>query len=346
MRSGTRSAWGFGVLVATLAAGFVGLGPGAQAAPGRPAEASTGCVDVASGAPVGGGGPSRATVVVDTGTGAVWSACISFRGEISGVEALERADAVIADLDPVYDQYVGLGRAVCRLRGVGSDPPDCLGKSPSYWSYSHNGRVASVGAGAVTVRDGDVQGWRYGSGGTPRSATVGSRATSAAPATTTTTRPPATTTAVPATTVPAPGGGGLVGRPGGPTTTVPAGAVPTSAPAVDPEAGEDPASATTQPGDADPTSTTVASPPEESADAEAPAGDGDAAVAAPGSSSGGSSGASGSGTAGGGASGASSSGAGSALGFAAALALVGGAAVLVRRRRLTTTGGGPAAISS
>ena len=38
-------------------------------------------------------GISRATVVVDTGSGPVWSACISFDGTISGTKALELAGA-------------------------------------------------------------------------------------------------------------------------------------------------------------------------------------------------------------------------------------------------------------
>ena len=136
------------------AAALVAVGPGAassSAAPARPAAATTGCTGV-DGSPAGSGGPNRATVVVDTGSGPVWSACVSFAGSISGIEALARAEEVITDLDPQFDQYAGIGRAVCRLRGIGTDPPDCLGKSVDYWSYSHNGRVASVGAGAVTVR--------------------------------------------------------------------------------------------------------------------------------------------------------------------------------------------------
>src|SRR5689334_15751186 len=99
-----------------LLVGAIGLA--AFAGPSSPADAATsGCVTV-GGAPAGGAGPNRATVVVDTGSGAVWSACISFSGQISGIEALERADAVITDLNPVFDQYAGIGKAVCRLRGV------------------------------------------------------------------------------------------------------------------------------------------------------------------------------------------------------------------------------------
>jgi hypothetical protein len=173
------------------------------APPGTPAaSAATGSCQTVSGAPAATGGPQRATVVVDTGSGAVWSACISFSGSISGVDALELAKAQIPGLAPVYDIYAGQGRAVCRLRGVGNDPPDCLGKSVEYWGYFHNGRYSSAGAGAVTVRDGDVEGWRWGSSGaTPRGATDGYRAAAYVappPTAAPTTRPPAPpTTAAP-----------------------------------------------------------------------------------------------------------------------------------------------------
>jgi hypothetical protein len=310
------------------AAGLVGVASPAGAA-------TTGCVTV-DGAPAAGGGPNRATVVVDTGSGPVWSACISFSGEISGIEALERADEIITDLDPVYDVYTGLGKAVCRLRSIGSDPPDGLGKTTSYWSFSHNGRVAPVGAGAVTVRDGDVQGWRYGTGGTPRAATAGTRASTAPPTTTTTTtRPPAPTptTAPPvATTAP---GGGLSGSPSGttpsgdPVTTT----APDSAPSTTAATGSDGSTTTTSPAEDGSEDAEVQAAQEEVASADSSqgadgeaSGGGDADGTDGESAAGASTGPSGDGSGG-------SSSLGSALGFGVALALVGGAGVLVRRRR-------------
>jgi hypothetical protein len=327
-----------GVAALVASAGLVVVG-----APAPVAAATSGCVTV-DGAPAGGGGPQRATVVVDTGSGPVWSACISFSGSISGIEALERAEATIADLDPVYDQYAGLGKAVCRLRGVGTDPPDCLGKSTSYWSFSHNGRVAPVGAGAVTVRDGDVQGWRYGTGGSPRAASAGTRASTAPPPTTTTTRPPTPTTRVPAPTTPQ--GGGLSGSPsGGPSS----GTTPAGAP-VDGSTGDGAPTTTAgpgTPGDGGETTTTAAdgSTPDGAADGgddgtEVEGEAQDATVAAASADDGGDDGSDESAAgvvpegAGGSASGGSSS-AGSIAGFAIALALVGAAGVLVRRRRTT-----------
>lgn len=308
---------------------LVSLSAPASAAPARVAATGS-CRSVGGGAATA-GGPNRATVVVDTGTGPVWSACVSFSGTISGIEALNRADAVIADLDPVYDQYTGLGRAVCRLRGVGSDPPDCLGKTTSYWSYSHNGRVASVGGGAVTVHDGDVEGWRYGSGSLPRAATQGTEAASAPPATTTT-RPVTTTTAPAGTKGGGGSGSGLTasttpGTPAGPgsgavTTTTVAGSTTSTT-----VAG---AATTTVVGS---TTVTTAVPKDGSSSAGTGASKTAAGAAASATGGGSSSGSSG----GSGGSGSSPSSLPSVLGFVATLGLIGTGGVIVRRRRVGLT---------
>jgi hypothetical protein len=197
------------LVVGLLAAILTLVAP--QATPA--ASAATGSCRAVSGTPAATGGPQRATVVVDTGSGAVWSACISFSGAISGVDALELAKAQIPGLAPVYDIYAGQGRAVCRLRGVGNDPPDCLGKTVEYWGYFRNGRYSPAGAGAVTVRDGDVEAWRWGtSGASPRRATDGYEAAAYVappPTAAPTTRPPAP----PATAAPQPPAGSPATRP-------------------------------------------------------------------------------------------------------------------------------------
>lgn len=322
-------------LAVVVASALVALGPlalvlvpaPASAAPARVA-ATGGCRSVGGGA-VGGGGPNRATVVVDTGSGPVWSACVSFSGSISGIEALNRADAVIADLDPVYDQYTGLGRAVCRLRGVGSDPPDCLGKTTSYWSYSHNGRVASVGGGAVTVHDGDVEGWSYGTGALPRAATQGTEAAAAPPATTTTTRPVTPTTA-PAGTK---GGGGLTASttPGAPSGSGSASGATTST-----TAGPGATTSTTVAGattSVPSSSTTVAGRVAK----DGPTSDGGSADGTESASGAAASGSSGQGSSGSGGSSGGGSSLPSALGFLATLGLIGAGGVIVRRRRIAVT---------
>ncbi len=231
-----------GALVAAIA-----LTAPVAARPSAPGFVAGGSVRAVTGAcqAVGGGpstpaGPQRATVVIDTGTGPVWSACVSFSGTISGTEALARAQSVISDLNPVYDLYAGEGRAVCRLRGVGTDPPDCLGKSVDYWSYFRNGAYARGGAGTSTVHDGDTEGWRFGHGRAgPRPSTQGTQAVVALPPT----PPPPTTPPVVPPTSPGPAASvvpsataGPDGPPGpvpgptvpGATTTAPPGATTSS----------------------------------------------------------------------------------------------------------------------
>jgi hypothetical protein len=206
-----------GAAVACLLVAALAAVTGGPAAAG-PRLAGTSCREV-GGSAVSSPGPHRATVVVDTGSGAVWSACVSFSGTINGIQAIEAARQQIPDLDPVYDVYAGEGRAVCKLRGVGNEPPDCLGKTAAYWQYFHNGTYSRSCACAMTVADGGVEAWRWASSsGAPRGATAGYEAT-VAPVTTTTR--PVTTTTKP--TGPGAGsqGGGLVVSPGGVTTTSP-----------------------------------------------------------------------------------------------------------------------------
>ena len=113
---------------------------------------------------------SRAVVVIDTGSG-VRTAVISFSGTISGLQALQLAAST-----ETYG-FAGQGLAVCRIDGVGHDATNgsCLGTTddPRYWSYYRAPEGAAgwsysgSGAGATTVRDGDVEGWRFGVGGKP-----------------------------------------------------------------------------------------------------------------------------------------------------------------------------------
>lgn len=114
---------------------------------------------------------NRAAVIIDTGNGAPKTACISFQGDsISGAEALELANA-----QPVFQTFGGVGRAVCALCGVGCPPDDscltCAGST--FWNYyqskwgSASFTLSGIGAGASRVRDGDVEGWKFGAGQKP-----------------------------------------------------------------------------------------------------------------------------------------------------------------------------------
>jgi hypothetical protein len=173
----------------------------------------------------GGGGPPgprlvaaasevhHAAVVIDTGDGVVRKMCLAFpEEEIEGIEALRRVDT-----RPYrFEQFGTNGAAVCMLCGVGCPGGDCFCDPGRYWAYHRAGPggeryVASrVGASSTRVRDGDVEGWRWGTGAPPPAATVGEvcdvdeppARTSAA--TTTSTKTPDTTTTTPADLPPGP----------------------------------------------------------------------------------------------------------------------------------------------
>ena len=117
------------------------------------------------------GGPSRAVVVADSGTGVVVRGIEFESDSISGVEALQ-----LAGLAPVIEGFSGQGGAVCALQGVGC-PSDgsCLTCDPRgyYWAYHRAPAGAGgytysrAGAGSTQVHDGDVEGWKWGTGAAP-----------------------------------------------------------------------------------------------------------------------------------------------------------------------------------
>ena len=119
---------------------------------------------------IAGESENRAAVIVDTGQ-TVKKICVRFSEDsISGKDLLDRAG-----VDPVYRTYSGEGVAVCALCGKGC-PPDsscltCGGNS--YWAYHRapsgttTFTASSRGAGTTSVRDGDVEGWRWGTGAPP-----------------------------------------------------------------------------------------------------------------------------------------------------------------------------------
>ena len=154
--------------------------------------------------------PHRAAVIVDTG-GTVHKIVITFTEDsITGIEALQKAGANPA----VYS--MGPGGAVCRIFGVGRDPgPNCLGGQDGdsrYWAYSRAPAGTSsftysrVGAGTARVHDGDVEGWKFGTGTAPAFVSLASLTPPPPPPT----QPPATRP--PATVAP---GSGSSSNPGG-----------------------------------------------------------------------------------------------------------------------------------
>ena len=109
--------------------------------------------------------------MIDTGIGNPRPAVIHFDGSINGIDALQLAGA-----NPVTYGFAGQGAAVCALDGVGNpaDQSCLIGPHGEYWAYyvAHDGSTGwaySRGcACTTTVRDGDVEGWRYGTGAAPR----------------------------------------------------------------------------------------------------------------------------------------------------------------------------------
>ena len=112
----------------------------------------------------------RAAVIVDTGD-KVTTAYVEFSDDsISGLELLQRAGFF-----PETYGFSGLGAAVCRMAGKGCEVgQSCLTcDSGNYWSYSRAPSGADaftssrVGASSARVADGDIDGWKYGTGGAP-----------------------------------------------------------------------------------------------------------------------------------------------------------------------------------
>ena len=112
------------------------------------------------------GGP-RAALVVDTGKD-VYELCVELnKPSVSGIDFIELAHEQ-HDLDR---QYGYGGKAVCRLANVPKEEPseECFEDRASFWGYwraDESGRWVWSGTGAAgsEVRDGDVEGWAYGTG--------------------------------------------------------------------------------------------------------------------------------------------------------------------------------------
>jgi hypothetical protein len=121
----------------------------------------------------GAANPHRAAIIVETGADTHRVVVTFTEDSITGIEALRRAGA-----DPVVYSFTGQGGAVCRLYGVGRDASsNCLGGQDGdsrYWAYfrapagTSTFEYSRVGAGTVQVRDGDVEGWRFGTGQPPQ----------------------------------------------------------------------------------------------------------------------------------------------------------------------------------
>ena len=113
-------------------------------------------------------------MIVDEGNGTVKHVGITFTGSISGLAALQKAG-----FSPTVRSFGGIGGAVCAIDVGGKTfgcPADgtCLTcAEPDYWDYSQAAAGTTqfsnsrAGAGATTVANGDIEGWRWGTGATP-----------------------------------------------------------------------------------------------------------------------------------------------------------------------------------
>jgi hypothetical protein len=113
----------------------------------------------------------RAGLIVRYGDGSTATACVTFtEPQINGVDLLQRSGL------PLVVQQMGLGAAVCKIGNEGCDYPrtGCFcGRENGravYWAFSTrragsaDWEYAPLGAGSVTVRDGDLHGWAWGVG--------------------------------------------------------------------------------------------------------------------------------------------------------------------------------------
>ena len=171
--------WALAIAAAVVVAGTGGVAAGRELddagralaqATGQAATVCAGSAGTeAATASAAGAELRHAGLVVVFDDGRTETRCVEFAEEsISGAELLERSG-----LEVVFSGFGGLGSAVCRIDGVGcSDPGDCFcqcrGADCAYWSYwgFRDGawRIFGVGPSQRDVRDGDVDGWVWGSG--------------------------------------------------------------------------------------------------------------------------------------------------------------------------------------
>jgi hypothetical protein len=114
---------------------------------------------------------NRAGLIVQMADGSVVTRCVSFSEDsLTGYELLSRANL------PLVLEMTGMGPAVCKIADTGCDFPqqscfcqcNTLDASCTYWTYAQikegEWRPSPLGAAGSKVRNGDVDGWRWGKG--------------------------------------------------------------------------------------------------------------------------------------------------------------------------------------
>lgn len=113
------------------------------------------------------GDVNHAGLIILFDEGDAFTDCVTFDGEVTGYELLERAGLSVV----VKDYGGGLGFAVCKIEDVGRDYPaeSCFRTTDDiswrYW-YREDGEWIYSGSGVSkrTVEDGDVEAWVWGGG--------------------------------------------------------------------------------------------------------------------------------------------------------------------------------------
>lgn len=114
-------------------------------------------------------GENRAALVIIDGDGAPDMQCVTFdEPEITGYELLRRSGKALGVVP------MSAGTAICQIDGVGCNVPQencfcqCQGAPCRYWSYWQQMQGAwqysVLGGDNTIVRNGDVQGWVWGTG--------------------------------------------------------------------------------------------------------------------------------------------------------------------------------------
>jgi hypothetical protein len=134
--------------------------------------------------PVAAASADHHAAVIVSANGTVVRRLVTFTTDsVSGLEALRSAG-----FDPVVYGFTGLGAAVCAIPvppqgpvvGCPADNSCLTCASPNFWAYFEAGsgsstfQMSRAGASSTRVHDGDVEGWKWGSGDAPPYSSVAS----------------------------------------------------------------------------------------------------------------------------------------------------------------------------
>ncbi len=115
--------------------------------------------------------PPRADLVVDFGDGRVTARRLALAPGMTGLGLLQGADLAL----------IQSGGAVCAMGGTGCPAADCFCHSDRYWAYFQGDGAggwsyANEGPAQHLLAAGDVEGWAWGAGTPPITATATTRA--------------------------------------------------------------------------------------------------------------------------------------------------------------------------